>query len=398
MISTIKTATLLTDLVARLASAKSLPEVTGIVASTARALVGADGTTFVLRDGDRCYYADEDAISPLWKGQRFAMEACVSGWAMVHRQTVQIPDIYSDARVPVDAYRPTFVKSMCMVPIRVQDPLGAIGVYWAQSYTPTEEQVRVIQILAESAAGALENLALREIIAKQDHHALEAATHSLVHDLRTPLSTVRLFADMLKAEGGGKGGMDQRTSDKCLSSIIQGCDRMNLLLERMLGLYRATANTLRSEVIQLSDMVAELSEDFQRKLPERKIELRVQPKLVAFGDPLLVRLVLENLVGNAIKYSSKQPTSVVSFGKYSEDQQMTTFYVRDNGAGFKPEKAPLLFRPLVRLHDERDYPGIGLGLASVARIVESHGGAVRAESEGPGGATFYFSLPLPPAS
>ena len=131
----------LVGVIQRLGVARSLEEIQTIVRTAARHLTHADGATFVLRDGPYCYYADEDAIAPLWKGQRFPLEACVSGWAMQHREAVVIPDIYADPRVPHDAYRPTFVRSMCMVPIRTLDPVGAIGNYWAEPHTVTPTEI-----------------------------------------------------------------------------------------------------------------------------------------------------------------------------------------------------------------------------------------------------------------
>lgn len=113
----------LVEVVQRLALARDLPAIQQVVRTPARRLSAADGATFVLRDGDRCHDADEDAIAPLWKGQRFPMSACVSGWAMLNRRPAVIPDIYADARTPHAAYRPTFVKSLVMVPIRTLDPV-----------------------------------------------------------------------------------------------------------------------------------------------------------------------------------------------------------------------------------------------------------------------------------
>src|SRR5581483_9662786 len=114
--------------------------------------------TFVLRDDDKCYYVDEDAIEPLWKGQRFPLEQCISGWAMLNRQHVVIEDIYADERIPHEAYRPTFVKSLVMVPIRTLDPLGSIGIYWATRHRATEQQIGLARALADSTAIALENV------------------------------------------------------------------------------------------------------------------------------------------------------------------------------------------------------------------------------------------------
>jgi hypothetical protein len=150
----------LVGVIQRLAVARALEDVQEIVRTAARRLTHADGATFVLRDGGFCFYADEDAIAPLWKGQRFPLEACVSGLAMTTRESIVIPDIYADPRVPHDAYRPTFVKSMCMVPIRTLDPIGAIGSYWAQPHDVTPTEIMLLQSLADSAAAALENLRL----------------------------------------------------------------------------------------------------------------------------------------------------------------------------------------------------------------------------------------------
>jgi HD-GYP domain-containing protein (c-di-GMP phosphodiesterase class II) len=144
--------------VQRLSLARSVTEIQKIVRTSARRLTGADGATFVLRDEDRCYYADEDAVGPLWKGQRFPITMCVSGWVMLNRSAVAMPDIYRDDRIPHDAYRPTFVKSLAMVPIRRFDPVGAIGNYWADQHEPTEHEVALLQALADSTAVALENV------------------------------------------------------------------------------------------------------------------------------------------------------------------------------------------------------------------------------------------------
>ncbi|MDD2459349.1 MAG: HD domain-containing protein [Eubacteriales bacterium] len=156
----------LIDLTQALAAAHDLNSIMEIVRHGARDLTGADGATFVLREGDFCFYADEDAILPLWKGSRFPMNDCVSGWAMEHHQTVVIPDIYKDDRVPHAAYEPTFVRSMAVVPIRSDNPLGAIGCYWSAQHEASSFQVRLLQILANTAAIAMENI----------HYELELAS------------------------------------------------------------------------------------------------------------------------------------------------------------------------------------------------------------------------------
>lgn len=147
--------------VQELSLARDLASVQRIVRTVARELTGADGATFVLNDaGNFCHYADEDAIEPLWKGLRFPQENCISGWVMRNRTPAVIPDIYLDARIPHAAYRPTFVRSMVMVPIRTMAPVGAIGNYWAEEHQPTEIDVKLLQALADATSVAMENVAV----------------------------------------------------------------------------------------------------------------------------------------------------------------------------------------------------------------------------------------------
>jgi GAF domain-containing protein len=143
---------------AALRRANSLEQVQDVVRTSARQLVEADGATFVLLDGDRCFYADEDAISPLWKGERFLVEQCISGWAMMQQQTAVVPDIRLDDRIPQSVYARTFVRSLVMVPIDVDAPLGAIGVYWARVRRATNEEISRLTRLAAETATAMHRI------------------------------------------------------------------------------------------------------------------------------------------------------------------------------------------------------------------------------------------------
>jgi diguanylate cyclase (GGDEF)-like protein len=169
--------------VQELSLARDLAAIQSIVRATARELTGADGATFVLRDSGYCYYADENAISPLWKGRRFPMETCISGWTMLNRKPAVIEDIYQDARIPHDAYRPTFVKSLAMVPIRTLDPVGAIGNYWAVSRQPSPQEVSLLQALADSTAVAMENVRV--------YQELEARVEARTAELRSANEEIR---------------------------------------------------------------------------------------------------------------------------------------------------------------------------------------------------------------
>jgi len=145
----------LVAVIRRLTIARSTPEIMDIVTKAARSLLGADGATFVLRDGQHCHYAEEDAISPLWKGERFPSSACISGWCMEHGEAVAIPDIYQDSRVPHDAYRPTFVRSLLMAPVRQEQPIAAIAAYWGHVRQFSGEEVELLQTVANAAALAV---------------------------------------------------------------------------------------------------------------------------------------------------------------------------------------------------------------------------------------------------
>ena len=152
----------LVHVIQKLSMVRDFETLTALIRHAARELTGADGATFVLRDGDQCHYRDEDAIGPLWKGQRFPMSACISGWVMTHREPVSIEDIYADPRIPQDAYRPTFVQSLVMVPIRTLDPIGAIGNYWASRHRSSPEEVYLLRALADSTSVAIENVRMYE--------------------------------------------------------------------------------------------------------------------------------------------------------------------------------------------------------------------------------------------
>jgi diguanylate cyclase (GGDEF)-like protein len=192
----------LVDAIQRLALAQSLDDVVEVVRVTARRLTGADGATFVLRDGDQCFYVDEDAISPLWRGMRFPLASCISGWSMLNRQVVTIEDVEADDRIPQDVYRPTFVTSLVMVPIRSIDPVGAIGSYWAERHVATATEVRLLQALADSTSVALAHVAVRQELQQRVHVESELSRLSETDDL-TGLYNRRGFWNHAAAHLGG---------------------------------------------------------------------------------------------------------------------------------------------------------------------------------------------------
>lgn len=391
---------ILTSVVAKLSLATNLEETTQIVAAAARALTRADGTTFVLRDKGLCYYADEDAISPLWKGKRFPMDACISGWSMLNREIATIEDIYKDARIPQDAYRPTFVKSLCMVPIRVESPIGAIGNYWSKPYTPNVSEIKMLQILANSTSVALENLALKQSVQlhsselsdwrdKANH--LEVELYSMAHDLRSPLSVITGLAEILKSKA--QDSVDETLMEH-IKSIVETGRRSAVQIDRMLSLYRANNGKMSKQEVDITKFANRIIEGYLAVLPDRDMKFSVESGMLAYADASLIYLVLENLLSNAIKFSSKTEQTSIHVGALSEKSGFRTFFVQDNGLGFNSSQAKQLFKPLSRLPSHNEFSGTGLGLSSVMRIIDLHGGYVRAEGQERSGAKFYFGLPL----
>jgi GAF domain len=143
----------------RLSVARSLDEIIAIVRSTARSVCSADGVTFVLRDDGHCHYIEEDAIGPLWKGQKFPMETCISGWCMMNKKTAAIEDIFVDDRIPHDVYRKTFVNSLVMVPIGGDTPMAAMGTYWHEKGAFTDHEVTSVEKLAAAVSSAMRRIA-----------------------------------------------------------------------------------------------------------------------------------------------------------------------------------------------------------------------------------------------
>lgn len=170
-----------------LSLARSLEQIMAVVRRSVRELLQADGTTFILRDGNQCFYADEDAIAPLWKGLRFPINTCIGGWVMDQRQSVAIEEIQGDERIPYEAYRQTFVKSLAMVPIRTLQPIGAIGAYWAELHLATAAEMKLLQAIADTTAVAMESVELYQALEQRVRDRtleLELANQKLVAEIQ----------------------------------------------------------------------------------------------------------------------------------------------------------------------------------------------------------------------
>ena len=217
---------------------------------------------------------------------------------------------------------------------------------------------------------------------------LEAFCYSVSHDLRAPLRSIDGFSQALiedqadRIDAPGKAHLER---------IRAATRRMGELIDDLLSLSRVTRAEISRKPTNLSEMAGSIAAELRRQQPEREVEFVVAPGLTANADPRLMRIVLENLLGNSWKFTSKREHAHVEFGR-TEENGSSAFFVRDNGAGFDPAYSGRLFGAFQRLHPSSEFPGTGIGLATVQRIIHRHGGKVWGEGQVEGGATFYFRL------
>jgi signal transduction histidine kinase len=238
-----------------------------------------------------------------------------------------------------------------------------------------------------AAATAVPSLVLEgessELLSEQ-----AAFSYTVTHDLRAPIRVVEGFARILKED---YGRVLDRIGNDHLDRVLAAAARMNSMIDALLTLANLSAQPLARQPVNLSQLAGFVIDDLRRTAPERQVEVEIAPGLVADGDPTLLRLVLENLLGNAWKYSARTAQAKLQFNAELQGGRQV-FNVIDNGAGFDMRNADRLFGVFQRLHSANDFPGTGVGLASVKRIVRRHGGDIWAESEPGRGAHFHFTL------
>jgi hypothetical protein len=293
-----------------------------------------------------------------------------------------------------------------MTPIRTAAPVGAIGVYWASHHEASNEEIELLTALADSTSVAMESVDLianlEERVARRTEEVrqrqaelevlnkeLEAFSYSVAHDLRSPLITIDGFAHLLVEACGESLNEDGRGY---LGRITAATTRMQGLINDLLALSRIVRAPMNHIDVDMAQMGNEIAATLAERAPERKVEFSVEDGW-ARGDVGMLRIVLENLMSNAWKFTSKTPNARVQLGIVERTERLTSFYLKDNGAGFDPRYCSNLFSPFHRLHTQEQFPGTGVGLATVRRIVNRHGGEIRASGEVNVGATFYFSLP-----
>jgi len=217
---------------------------------------------------------------------------------------------------------------------------------------------------------------------------LEAFAYSVSHDLRAPLRGIDGFSLALLEDCADK--LDER-GKAYLSRVRAGAQKMSELIDAMLNLSRLTRGELRRETVDLSEVAKNIVTELQKRQPERQVEFVIAEEVTADGDPEMLRVVMENLLSNAWKFTGKRAIARVEFGVTSKDDK-PVYFVRDDGAGFEMAYVDKLFGAFQRLHRATEFPGLGIGLATIQRIIHRHGGLTWAEGEVEKGATFYFTL------
>jgi two-component system CheB/CheR fusion protein len=390
-----------------LSFAREIDTVSRIVQAAARDLTQADGITFVLREQDFCHYVDEEAIAPLWKGQRFPIQSCISGWVMQHGTSVVIPDVYADDRVPVDVYRPTFVKSLAMVPVRPPDAIAAIGVYWARTHRPSASELNALELLADSTALALANVNLYQesrTALDREHQARAVAERAnsakneflavVAHELRQPLHACLAALRLMGSdEHGGTASLRART---IVERQIQYMARLVDDLGNAAQVVRGDV-TLQRQAIAVDEVIARAEEVVRPLMAERSHQFttRVGDLANVHADPARLLQVLLNLLNNAAKYTDPGGQIVLATRRDNSHIRIT---VSDNGRGIPGDQTPRIFDLFARA--STDAGGFGIGLAVARRLIAMHDGTLEVTSAGPGqGSTFIVTLPvLEPAS
>jgi signal transduction histidine kinase len=391
----------LTSIAQELSRARNMKTLMDIVRRAACELTGSDGAAFVLREGGLCLYAEEDAVNPLWRGRRFPTRTCLSGWVMQNRRTAIIEDVYADARIPVDEFNSTFVKSLVMAPVRKSDPLGAIGSYWAKKSRPGPEVVKVLLALADIASAAVENLELLvELEAKAQKSLAELASAN--EELQEAKRQLGLLSSrlLLSQEEERK-----RIAHELHDSIGASLGAIRFGLEGLLGkmergvVLRESINDIISIVCNAGDDVRRicmnlrppmlddlgilatigwLTRRFQETYSHIHIEkvIGVEEEEIMEAHKVVIFRVLQEAFHNIAKHS-KADMVEISLHKWNNTLELM---IADNGIGFDVHSAY-----------ERRNGNEGMGLVGMRERVELSHGVFSIESDPGQGTAIHAS-------
>jgi len=286
--------------------------------------------------------------------------------------------------------------------------IGTFAMYHRIPYAPTDRDLDLMKSMAGLTSVVIEHRQAEQKIQQLNEELekrviartaqlesankeLEAFAYSVSHDLRAPLRSIDGFSKILLEDYADK--LDEAGREN-LQIVRNASQRMARLIDDILQLSRLNRTPLRLLPVDLSALAATVADDLRKLEPERRVNFQIEAGGIVLADGNQMRVVLENLIGNAWKFTGKHPDANIRFGRETREGT-PVFFVRDNGVGFDMKYAPKLFGAFQRLHATSEFPGTGIGLASVQRIINRHGGKVWIEGQVDGGATAYFSLPKP---
>ena len=376
-------------------------EITAIVCRAARDLTGADGASFVIHEEEQVFYADENAIEPLWKGQRFPIKSCISGISMSTRKAIAIEDVYADERVPIEAYRTTFVQSMAMMPIGPETPIGAIGVYWKNRHAATRAELNRLQSLAGLADLAILNARTYEEAVTARRHAEQMSQlkdeflATVSHELRSPLNAVLGWASLLR-NSKTSSTVDHQTA---LAVIERNAKALGRLVEDLLDVSHMDSGKLRLDIEthNLFRIIQQTVENFRPAAEAKNISIQLKSdanETPVRADAQRIQQIVFNLLSNAVKFTPEGGRIDISVKRAESHYEID---VADNGRGINEDFLPFVFDRFRQAERVTIGPraGLGLGLTIVKSLAEAHGGEVFASSDGEGtGATFTVRMPI----
>ena len=381
----------------------NLPHILHLVAEQAQRITDADGVVIELVEGDEMVYREATGIAAGSLGFRLIRTTSPSGVGAQPDELLRCDDTETDPRVDRAACRRIGARSIINVPLQTDlGTMGLLKVLSSRVHAFDDNDADTLRLVAREIAGAVRTAA--EFDAKQvllversevaeelslANAELESFAYSVSHDLRAPLRSLDGFSQLLLERNAAQ--LDER-GKRYLGHVRAAAQEMGQLIDAVLALTRVTRGELREDRVELSELARSILADLARTDSERNVSVRITDGVVTEADVRLLRIVLQNLLGNAWKFTSKQPEAQIEFGMEERDGTANCF-VRDNGAGFDMEYVDKLFGPFQRLHSASDFEGTGVGLATVQRIIRRHGGRVWAEGEVDRGATFHFTIP-----
>jgi len=330
-----------------------------------------------------------DGVSKLRASLNRVLKSGIADTMAIQKYDVRRPDGVFEERFWSPVNSPVFGADHRIEYVihRVEDVTEFVKQKAERSSDEGDMQTRMEQMEAEVFRSSQEVKAANDQL-RAANRELEAFCYSVSHDLRAPLRGIDGFSQALLEDHSDKLGDDGKN---LLRRIRAGSQRMGRLIDDLLDLSRLSRSELHREPVNLSGLAGDVAKELHEREPQRQVALHIAEDLKVHGDPVLLRVVLENLLGNAWKYTSKQPQATIEFG-LNRDNGHSSFFVRDDGVGFDMQYVDKLFAPFQRLHGMNEFPGTGIGLATVQRIVHRHGGRVWVQAALNRGATFYFTL------